>query len=64
MAATRMRTPRESLKAWFRAHPTGAAVRHQMPNFKLSEQDLENMIYVLRWTSEIDLQGWPPKKAK
>lgn len=55
---------REALKAWFKAQPTGAADRHQMPNFKLSEQDLDNVIEFLRWSSEIDLQGWPPKRPK
>jgi nitric oxide reductase subunit C len=55
---------REALKAWFKAQPTGAADRHQMPNFKLSEQELDNLIDFLRWTSAIDTQGWPPKKAK
>lgn len=55
---------RESLKAWLKAQPTGVADRHQMPNFKLSEPDLDNVIEFLRWSSEIDLQGWPPKKAK
>jgi nitric oxide reductase subunit C len=54
---------RDGLKAWFRAQPTGAVDRHQMPNFKLSEQDLDNVIDFLRWSSQIDTQGWPPKKA-
>ena len=54
---------REALKAWFKAQPTGVADRHQMPNFKLSEQDLDNLIEFLRWTSAVDTQGWPPKKA-
>jgi nitric oxide reductase subunit C len=35
-----------------------------MPNFKLSEQDLDNVIEFMRWSSEIDLQGWPPKRPK
>ena len=42
---------REALKAWFKAQPTGVADRHQMPNFKLSEQELDNLIDFLRWTS-------------
>ncbi|HYA79677.1 MAG TPA: cytochrome c [Methylocystis sp.] len=55
---------RTALKEWFKAQPLGIADRHQMPNFKLSEQDLDDVIEFLRWTSGIDLQGWPPKKAK
>jgi nitric oxide reductase subunit C len=38
--------------------------RHQMPQFNLSEKDLDDVIDFLRWTSTVDTQGWPPQKAK
>jgi nitric oxide reductase subunit C len=55
---------RDGLKAWFKAQPTGDKHRHQMPNFKLSDKELDDVIEFLRWSSAIDTQGWPPKKAK
>ena len=55
---------REGLKAWFKSQPTGISDRHQMPQFNLSDKDLDDLIEFLRWTSSIDTQGWPPAKAK
>lgn len=51
---------RAGLKGWMRAMPTGAPGRRQMPNFNLSEQELDDLIDFLEWTSRIDTQGWPP----
>jgi nitric oxide reductase subunit C len=55
---------REALKAWFKSQPTGISDRHQMPQFNLSDKDLDDLIEFLRWTSFVDTQGWPPTKAK
>jgi len=54
---------RTALKAWMRAQPTGIPGRRQMPQFDLSEQELDDLIDFLRWTSTIDTQGWPPTDA-
>ncbi len=54
---------RETLKAWFRAQPTGIAGRHQMPQFNLSDQELDQVIDFLQWSSGVDLQGWPPNTS-
>ena len=54
---------RAALKAWMRAQPTGAPGRRQMPQFNLTEQELDDLIDFLKWTSEIDTQGWPPNVA-
>jgi len=35
-----------------------------MPNFHLSDQDLDNLISFLAWTSKVDTKGWPPQPAK
>jgi len=51
---------RAGLKAWMRAMPTGVEGRRQMPQFDLSEQELDALIDFLEWTSRIDTQGWPP----
>jgi len=55
---------RAALKEWFKAQPLGMSDRHQMPQFNLSEKDLDDVIDFLRWTSTVDTQGWPPQKAK
>ena len=54
----------DGLKAWFAAQPTGAEGRHQMPQFHLSEADLDNLIAFLQWTSSVDTQNWPPHAPK
>ena len=50
----------EFIKAWIKAMPTGAPGRRQMPQFNLSEQQLDDMVAFLKWTSEINTQNWPP----
>jgi nitric oxide reductase subunit C len=50
----------DGLKAWFQAQPTGIDDRHQMPQFNLSDHDLNDLIAFLRWTSAVDTQNWPP----
>ena len=54
---------RMGLKAWMRAQPTGAPGRRQMPQFNLTEQELDDLIDFLEWTSRIDTLGWPPNDA-
>lgn len=52
---------REALKAWIKAQPTGIEGRRQMPQFNLSELEMDQLIDFLKWASEIDTQNWPPK---
>lgn len=54
---------REALKAWMKNMPTGIQGRRQMPQFNLSDQDLNDLIDFLHWTSKINTQKWPPNKA-
>jgi nitric oxide reductase subunit C len=54
---------RGTLKAWFAAQPTNVDDRHQMPQFNLSDKELDDLIDFLRWTSAVDTQNWPPKPA-
>jgi len=46
-----------------RAQPTRVPGRRQMPQFNLSEQELDDLIDFFEWTSRIDTQGWPPNTA-
>lgn len=48
------------IKVWMQAMPTGVPGRRQMPQFNLTEQQLDDLVAFLKWTSEIDTQGWPP----
>jgi len=48
------------IKAWIQAQPTGAPGRRQMPQFNLTDQELDDMVAFLKWTSEINTNKWPP----
>lgn len=54
---------REALKAWMAAQPSGAEGRRQMPQFNLTEQELDDLADFLEWTSRILTQDWPPNEA-
>ncbi|MGE5504381.1 MAG: cytochrome c, partial [Actinomycetota bacterium] len=46
---------------WMRGQPSGIEGRRQMPQFNLSDAELDQLIDFLKWTSEVDTQNWPPK---
>lgn len=48
------------IKAWIQAQPTGAPGRRQMPQFHLSDQELDDLVAFLKYTSEINSAKWPP----
>ena len=50
----------EFIKGWIKAMPTGAPGRRQMPQFNLTDQELDDMVAFLKWTSEINTNKWPP----
>ena len=54
---------REALKAWMQAMPSNVEGRRQMPQFNLTDQELDELIDFLEWTSTINTQGWPPTTA-
>ena len=54
---------RESLKLWMQTQPTGIEGRRQMPQFNISDEDLDALVDFFRWVSGIDTQGWPPNEA-
>ena len=51
---------REAIKGWMQSQPSGIEGRRQMPNFNLSDQELDDLAHFLEWVSKIDTQGWPP----
>ncbi len=50
----------EFIKAWIKGQPTGAPGRRQMPQFNLTDQELDDMVAFLKWMSEINTNKWPP----
>ncbi|MCG5238826.1 c-type cytochrome [Azospirillum doebereinerae] len=50
-----------ALKGWMAAQPSGIQGRRQMPQFNLTEQEVEDLAAFLEWTSRINTQNWPPK---
>ncbi len=56
-------TARATLKAWMAAQPSGIEGRRQMPQFNLTERELDDLADFLEWTSRIKTQNWPPNDA-
>ncbi|MFH1553992.1 MAG: cytochrome C [Rhizobiales bacterium 24-66-13] len=54
---------REGLIAWIQSMPTGIEGRRQMPHFDLTDQELNDLVDFLEWTSRINTQKWPPNDA-
>ncbi len=50
----------EFIKAWIQAQPTGAPGRRQMPQFHLNDQELNDLVEFLKYSSEINTSSWPP----
>ena len=48
------------IRTWIKIQPTGAPGRRQMPQFDLSDEQIDDLIAFLKWTSEIDTADWPP----
>ena len=48
------------IKAWIQSQPTGTPGRRQMPNFHLTEQQLNDLVEFLKYSSEINTANWPP----
>lgn len=50
----------EFIKAWIKTQPTGVPGRRQMPQFNLTDQQLDDLTEFLKWTSEVNTEHWPP----
>ncbi|MFA7386802.1 MAG: cytochrome c [Thiohalobacteraceae bacterium] len=50
----------EFIKTWIRIQPTNAPGRRQMPQFNLSEEELDAIVAFLKYASEINTANWPP----
>lgn len=52
----------EFIKAWIKSRPAEGTPgnRRQMPQFNLTDQELDDMVAFLKWTGEINTAKWPP----
>ncbi|MEK8089694.1 cytochrome c [Thermithiobacillus plumbiphilus] len=50
----------EFIKAWIKGQPTGVPGRRQMPQFHLTDQELDDVTAFLKWASEVNTSNWPP----
>lgn len=48
------------IKAWIAAQPTGTPGRRQMPQFHFTDEELDNLVAFLKYSSEINTANWPP----
>ena len=54
---------RAGIKGWMKAQPIEAPGRRQMPQFNLSEQELDHLVDFFKWVDGIDTHDWPPHKS-
>lgn len=50
----------EFIKAWMQSMPSNTPGRRQMPQFNLTEKELDDLVEFLKYSSEINTQNWPP----
>ncbi len=48
------------LQGWMKAQPLAVPGRRKMPQFNLSEKEVDALAEFLIWTSKIDDNNWPP----
>ncbi|MEZ5524042.1 MAG: cytochrome c [Pseudomonadales bacterium] len=53
---------RQFMQSWMAIQPLKAKGRRQMPQFHLSEEEVNDLSAFLIWTSRIDDNNWPPNK--
>lgn len=54
---------KEFIKEWMKSQPTGIKGRRQMPQFHLTDKQLDDLVEFFKWVSTIDTNGWPPNDA-
>ena len=48
------------IKAWIQAQPINIPDRRKMPQFNLTEKQLDDLVAFFKYVSEIDTAKWPP----
>lgn len=58
---TRFGNSKEAIKGFIKSRPVnGIPGRRSMPQFNLTEEELEAIAEFLKWTSEVNTANWPP----
>jgi len=58
---TRFGNSKEAIVGFIKGRPAGGIPgRRSMPQFNLSDEDLNALAEFLKWTSEINTANWPP----
>ena len=50
----------EFIKAWMQAQPTHTPGRRQMPQFNLTNEQMDDLVEFLKWTNGVNTEKWPP----
>ena len=50
----------EFIKAWMQAQPTHTPGRRQMPQFNLTNEQMDDLVEFLMWTNGVNTEKWPP----
>ncbi len=48
------------MKGWMAAQPMDNPNRRKMPQFNLTEEEIDNLSDFLIWTSKVNANNWPP----
>ena len=48
------------LNAWMKSQPLNIPSRRQMPNFNLSDAEIDDLAEFLKFTAKMDVNDWPP----
>lgn len=52
---------KEAIKGFIKSRPVeGIPGRRSMPQFNLTEEELDAIAEFLKWTSEVNTENWPP----
>lgn len=48
------------MKGWMKAQPLGIPGRRSMPQFNLTDKEIEDLAEFLKFAAEMDVNNWPP----
>jgi len=58
-----MKGAKEALRSWMKSQPSKIAGRRQMPNFNLTDKEIDDLGAFFEWVTKINTQKWPPKAS-
>lgn len=58
-----MKGAKETLRAWMKSQPSRVPGRRQMPDFKLTDPEIDDLGAFFEWVGKLNTQNWPPKAS-